>query len=68
MYNADLEKYSSNAHNFEGLTPETMAQLVNITKNNEIYKSDTYPTITCEWSECQLKIKSVSYKIRLMSL
>lgn len=51
LYNADLEKYSSNAHNFEGLTPETMAQLVNITKNNEIYKSDTYPTITCEWSE-----------------
>lgn len=51
LYNADLEKYSSNAHNFEGLTPETMAQLVNITKNNEIYKSDTSPTITCEWSE-----------------
>lgn len=51
LYNADLEKYSSNAHNFEGLTPETMAQLVNITKNNEIYKSDTHPTITCEWSE-----------------
>lgn len=53
LYNADLEKYSSNAHNFEGLTPETMAQLVNITKtkNDELYKSDTHPTITCEWSE-----------------
>lgn len=63
LYNADLEKYSSNAHNFEGLTPETMAQLVNITKNNEIYKSDTSPTITCEWSESSAFEDSKTYTI-----
>lgn len=63
LYNADLEKYSSNAHNFEGLTPETMAQLVNITKNNEIYKSDTSPTITCEWSESSAFEDSKTYTV-----
>lgn len=63
LYNADLEKYSSNAHNFEGLTPKTMAQLVNITKNNEIYKSDTSPTITCEWSESSAFEDSKTYTV-----
>lgn len=51
LYEADLEKYTSDTHNFEGFTPEIMTQLVSITKNDELYKSDTHPTITCEWSE-----------------
>ncbi len=51
LYEADLGKYTSNTHNFEGFTPEIMTQLVSITKNDELYKSDTHPTITCEWSE-----------------
>lgn len=53
LYEADLRKYTSSTHNFEGFTPEIMTQLVSITKtkNDELYKSDTHPTITCEWSE-----------------
>lgn len=51
LYEADLGKYTSNTHNFEGFTPEIMTQLVSITKNDELYKSDTHLTITCEWSE-----------------
>lgn len=28
-----------------------ITQLVNISENDKIHQSDTYPTITCEWSE-----------------
>lgn len=63
LYEADLGKYTSNTHNFEGFTPEIMTQLVSITKNNEIYKSDTSPTITCEWSESSAFEDSKTYTI-----
>ena len=63
LYEADLGKYTSNTHNFEGFTPEIMTQLVSITKNDELYKSDTSPTITCEWSESSAFEDSKTYTI-----